>query len=422
MKAPQNRRVVVLGYWVSTPLGHGLAATWERAARGESGIRRLTRADIGDFPCHAVGEIPDYDPLAYDFVDEKEVKNWNAKFVVGTMIACHEAVRDAGIDFSDGLAERAGCLIGSALNGLDAYGIAVHGVENGGPTKVSPFLLPNVCANLPAGKASMLLGFKGPIFSPGGACASGNHCLGIGARMIQAGHAEVMLAGGVEFPLLPPIIYGFGNMNATIRCEDDRCEADPGQASRPFSIDRRGFALSEGVGVLVIASLDFARAHGLSPRAEILGIGMSSDAHHYTRPNKATILSGMREAIDDAGLSPADIQAVNAHAASTKVGDRTEIECLREVFGDRLPRVPVSANKSMLGHSLGATAAIEAVLAIEGMRRGVLLPTINHLPDPEFAGVDVVPNAARERAHEIVLSNAFGFGGTNGCVVLRGLP
>ncbi len=201
----------------------------------------------------------------------------------------------------------------------------------------------------------------------------------------------------------------------------DRAAADPAQASRPFSIDRRGFVLSEGAGVVVLAAEEVIRAHGLEPRAEVLGVGWTSDAYHYTSPNPATIVRALRETIADAGLQPADVQYVNAHGTSTAKGDRTEIQCLREVFGGLMEMIPVSSNKSQLGHTLGATAAIEAALAVEGMRRGILLPTINHLPDPEFADIDVVPNTARKQTHEIVLSNAFGFGGTNCCVIFRGV-
>jgi 3-oxoacyl-[acyl-carrier-protein] synthase II len=298
----------------------------------------------------------------------------------------------------------------------------MHDLEHRGPLRVSPYLLPNLCANLPSGKAGMLLKFTGPIFSPEGACASGNHAIGIGARMIRDGDCDFVLAGGADAPILPELIHGFANMNATIKVHaGDRAASDPAQASRPFSLDRRGFVLSEGAGVVVLAAEEVIKAHGLEPRAEVLGVGWTSDAHHYTSPNPATIIRAIRETIEDAGLTASDIQYVNAHGTSTAKGDRTEVKCLREIFGRSLEKIPVSSNKSQLGHTLGATAAIEAALAIEGMRQGILLPTINHLPDPEFADIDVVPNKARKQKHEIVLSNAFGFGGTNCCVIFRGV-
>jgi 3-oxoacyl-[acyl-carrier-protein] synthase II len=421
MKPPQNRRVFVVGYGAATPLGGTFAKTWQRAVKGDAGFRKVTRCKV-ESACDIVGEIPDWFPLELDFTDAKELYNWNAAFVILTMAVCKEALADAGIVMDETIAPRMACLIGSALNGSDAFRIAMHDLEHRGPLRVSPYLLPNLCANLPSGKAGMLLKFTGPIFSPQGACASGNHAIGIGARMIRDGDCDFVLAGGADAPILPELIHGFANMNATIKVHaGDRSALDPAQASRPFSLDRRGFVLSEGAGVVVLAAEEVIKAHGLIPKAEVLGVGWTSDAHHYTSPNPVTIIRAIRETLEDAGLQPADIQYVNAHGTSTAKGDRTEVQCLREIFGRRMEKIPVSSNKSQLGHTLGATAAIEAALAVEGMRKGILLPTINHLPDPEFADIDVVPNAARKQSHEIVLSNAFGFGGTNCCVIFRGM-
>jgi 3-oxoacyl-[acyl-carrier-protein] synthase II len=317
---------------------------------------------------------------------------------------------------------RTGCLIGSALNGTDSFRIAMDNYVNRGPFKVSPYLLPNVCANLPAGKAGMLLGFTGPIFSPQGACASANHAIGIGARMIRDGDCDFVLAGGVETCLVPEIIQGFANMLATIKVgPKDRAHDDPTRASRPFSLDRRGFVLAEGAGVLVLAAEEAVQAHGLTARAEIAGIGWNSDAHHFTRPNMETVTRAIQDAIKDAEISSSDIGAVNAHGTSTPKGDSVEVECLRTVFGRGLQNIPVSANKSQVGHSLGASAAIEAALAIEAMHQEIVLPTVNHIPDPEFSEVDVVPDHARNHPHEFVLSNSFGFGGTNCCLVFKGV-
>lgn len=421
MKAPKNRRVYVIGYGAATPLGSTFPKSWERAVRGESGFRKVTRCAVESL-CDVVGEIPDWDPHALDFTDEKEIYNWNADFVLLTMAVCQEAIRHAGLEIDGKTGPRTACLIGSALNGSDAYRVAMDNYLNRGHLKVSPYLLPNLCANLPSGKAGMLLGFTGPIFSPEGACASGNHAIGIGARMIRDGDVDFVLAGGVDTCILPEIIHGFENMNATIKVRPgDRAHADPTQASRPFSADRRGFVLSEGAGVVVLAADEAISSYGLEAKAEVLGVGWNSDAHHFTRPNRDTIILAMQMAIEDAELSPADIQYVNAHGTSTPKGDATEIECLREVFGPLLEKTPVSSNKSQIGHTLGAAASIEAAFAIEGMRRGIILPTVNHIPDPHFDGIDVVPNAARTQSHEIILSNAFGFGGTNCCVIFRGV-
>jgi 3-oxoacyl-[acyl-carrier-protein] synthase II len=421
MKAAANRKVYVVGYGAATPLGLTFPETWRRAAQGESGLRRITRCAV-ETRNNVVGEIPGWDPEALSFVDKKEAYNWNADFVLLTMAVCREALAHAGLPMDAQIGPRTACLVGSALNGTDAFRIAMDNYTNRGPLKISPYLLPNLCANLPAGKSGMLEGFTGPIFSPQGACASGNHAIGIGARMIRDGDCDVALVGGVDTCLVPEIIHGFANMLATISIgPKDRAFQDPEQASRPFSIDRKGMVLAEGGGVLVLAADHIVASHGLKSRAEVLGIGWTSDAFHFTQPNEATIVRAIREAIDDAGLQAEDIQYVNAHGTSTPKGDQTEIECLRRVFGPRMDRIPVSSNKSQIGHSLGASAAIEAALAIEGMQQGLILPTINHIPDPKFDDIDVVPNHARRQAHEIVLSNAFGFGGTNCCVVLRGL-
>lgn len=420
MKAPLNRRVFVAGYGAATPLGKTFDLTWNRAVRGEAGFRRITKCEV-DSLSNVVGEIPDWNPLDLSFADRREVKNWNAEFVMLTMALCQEALIHAELEIDRETGPRTACLIGSALNGVDAFRVAMDNYLTRGPFKVSPYLLPNLCANLPSGKAGMLMGFTGPIFSPQGACASGNHAIGVGARMIRDGDCDFVLAGGVDTCLMPEIIVGFANMNATVKIvEGDRAFTDPTQASRPFSIDRKGMVLSEGGGVLVLAAEETLMRYGLTPRAEVLGVGWTSDAHHFTLPNPETIIRAIREAIDDAGIRPGDIGYINAHGTSTPKGDRTEIECLRTIFGAELSRIPISSNKSQIGHTLGASAAIEAALSIEGMRQSILLPTVNHIPDPDLSDVDVVPNAARRQGYDVFLSNAFGFGGTNCCLIFRG--
>lgn len=421
MKPPKNRRVFVVGYGAATALGKTFEKTWERAVDGQAGFRRLTRCQT-DSRANVVGEIPDWDPTALDFVDRKDASNWNADYVFLTMAVCKEALSNAGLEINDETGPRTACLIGSALNGTDSFRIAMDRYVNQGPLKVSPYLLPNLCANLPAGKAGMLLGFTGPVFSPQGACASGNHAIGIGARMIRDGDCDFVLAGGVDTCLVPEIIQGFANMMATIRIgPNDRAYDDPTQASRPFSIDRKGIVLSEGAGVVVLAAEESIATYGLAPKAEVMGVGWTSDAYHFTLPNAATIVRAIREAIDDAGIQPDDIQYVNAHGTSTLKGDATEVECLRTVFGSALGKIPVSSNKSQIGHTLGASAAIEAALSIEALQQGVILPTVNHIPDPELDDVDVVPNQARRQHYEFFLSNAFGFGGTNCCIIFKGV-
>ncbi len=254
MKAPKNRRVFVIGYGAATPLGRNFPDTWERAVKGEAGFRKVTRCQVKSARS-IVGEIPEWDPYAYDFSDEKEVYNWNAAIVILTMAVCKEAAENAGLQINGETGPKTACLIGSALNGTDAFRIAAENLRDKGPLRVSPYLLPNLCANLPSGKAGILMGFTGQIFSPQAACASGNYAIALGSRMIRDGDCDFVLAGGVDMPIMPVIIHGFANMNATIKVlPGDRAYTDPARASRPFSIDRRGFVLSEGAGVIVLAA------------------------------------------------------------------------------------------------------------------------------------------------------------------------
>ena len=402
-----------------TALGASAESTWLGAAANQSGLRPLSRCSVG--MTMIVGEIPERDRASYPFDTPKERHNWNADYVLETMAICQDALADAKVTLDATVGPSMACLIGSAINGTDSLREAFVRYKDIGANGVSPFLLPNVCANVPAGKAGAVLGFTGPIFSPQGACASGNHAIALGARMVRDGDVDFAIAGGVEMPLVPEIVLGFANMNASFKLRStDRAAANPGQASRPFSIDRRGFVLAEGAATVVLAAEEVVKAHGLRPVAEIAGIGWTSDAHHFTRPNQPTIARAIRQALDDAEVDARAIGSVNAHGTSTPTGDAVEVACLREIFGDHLPKVPVSANKSQVGHSLGAAAAVEAVLSVMALEKQVVLPTLNYLVDPELAGADFVA-AARPHAHELVLSNSFGFGGTNCCVIFRGV-
>jgi 3-oxoacyl-[acyl-carrier-protein] synthase II len=275
---------------------------------------------------------------------------------------------------------------------------------------------PNSCINMPGGKVAIFTGATGPIVSTVTACATGSSSLIQGAMFIAQGMADVALCGAVDFPLIEPILAGFATMNGSYRPREGETHPPPAEASCPFSLHRRGFVVSEGAGCIVIASRAFAAAHGLPFETELAGWAMTSDAFHAVAPNPATVRHCMVEGIRHAGVSPADIAAVNAHAASTKAGDQVEADALRAVFAGRIP--PVSANKSQLGHAMGATSAVESILAIEGMRRNVLLPTINHRRDPAIE-LDCVSEGARDAEQEFVLKNAFGFGGCNACLVFR---
>jgi 3-oxoacyl-[acyl-carrier-protein] synthase II len=419
MKSPRNRRVFVVGQAAATALGADTETTWRRAIANEAGFRELSRCSVGS--SMIVGEIPERDKARYAFDTPKERHNWNAAYVLATVAICQDALADAGLAMDGNVGQRTACLIGSAINGSDSLREAFLRFQSIGANGVSPFLLPNVCANVPAGKAGAVLGFTGPIFSPQGACASGNHAIALGARMVRDGDVDFAIVGGVEMPLVTEIVLGFANMNASFKLRPtDRAFADAKQASRPFSLDRRGFVLAEGAAAVVLAADDVVSAHGLSASAEIAGIGWTSDAHHFTRPNQPTIVRAIVDALADAEIDAAAIGSVNAHGTSTPTGDAVEVACLREIFGARLPKIPITANKSQVGHSLGAAAAVEAVLSILALKHQVVLPTLNYLPDPELHGADFVP-ASRPHSHEFVLSNSFGFGGTNCCVVFRGV-
>lgn len=369
-----------------------------------------------------MGEIPDFEPLSYRCISEKDVYQWDARNVLLTLAVCSDALAHARLEMNAESAPRTACLIGSAVHGADALRTAFEHFHGGHPLAISPSLLPNLCANVAGGFAAMRLGFTGPLFAPQAACATGNYAIGLGARLVARGDCDFALAGGVESPLVPEVLQGLANMGASIKLrQDDRAYRDPAAASRPFSVDRRGFALAEGAGVLVLAAEDAVRAHGLTARAELLGVGWSSDATHFAAPHAPAVTRAIWDALSDAELSPEDISLINAHGTSTRKGDATEVRCLREVFGERLARLPVLANKSQLGHSQSACGAIEAALTIEGLRQGVLLPTLNYLPDPESGELDVVAEGARKQSAEIALSTALGFGGTNCCLVLRGV-
>jgi len=428
MKAPRNRRVYVIGRAAMTALGATAEETWRNAVANQAGFRPLSRCSLGAPPAGTssvlpmiVGEIPERDRTQYEFDTPKERHNWNASYVLATVALCQDALASAKLPMDESTASRTACLLGSAINGSDSLREAFVRMQTVGANGVSPFLLPNVCANVPAGKAGAVLGFTGPIFSPQGACASGNHAIALGARLVRDGDVDFAIAGGVEMPLVPEIVLGFANMNASFKLRaTDRAFENPGRASRPFSIDRRGFVLAEGAAALVLAADDVVAAHGLLPIAEIAGVGWTSDAHHFTRPHAPTIVRAIRDALSDAEIDAGAIGSVNAHGTSTPAGDAVEVECLKEVFGGRLPRVPISANKSQVGHSLGAAAAVEAVLAIMALEHQTVLPTLNYVADPTLTGPDFVA-AARPHAHEYVLSNSFGFGGTNCCVIFRGV-
>jgi 3-oxoacyl-[acyl-carrier-protein] synthase II len=312
------------------------------------------------------------------------------------------------------IAPRVAVTFSTAVGGLDAVLQADRAFVSSGDLP-PPYVNPNSCMNMVGGKISILTGATGPIVTTCAACATGTTSIAIGAMFLEAGMADVAITGAVDCSLVEPIVAGFATMNGAFRRKEGREREPPERASRPFSADRRGFVVSEGSGAVILATRAFARAHGLGWAFEVAGWGMTADAHHFVAPNRRTVARAIAEAIESAGLTPGDIDAINAHAASTKVGDQVEVAALRDIFGDAIP--PISANKSQIGHAMGASSIVEAIFALESMRRGILLPTINHTPDPELP-IDCVSEGARALDQEFVLKNAFGFGGSNACVVL----
>jgi 3-oxoacyl-[acyl-carrier-protein] synthase II len=414
-------RPVLLGWDGVSCMGLDWSAAWQRAVRGESGIVPLTRFPLRpDFPVRIAGQV-NLDPDAIDpcppCLRPREMAHWKSPVFRYSMLAVHRALAKSGITITPALAPRVAVTFSTAIGGLDALVDADRAFVATGALPL-PYMNPNSCVNMIAGKIGILAGATGPCITTVTACATGSTSMAMGAMLMDAGRADLVIAGAVDFPLVESIVAGFSTMNGAFRpkTEEDACH--PERASRPFSVDRRGFVISEGAGCVVMATADFAKAHGLCPTCELCGWSLTSDAHHPVAPFRPTIAACMAEAIARSGLRPSAIAAVNAHASSTRLGDKIEAEALHDVFGDHVP--PVSANKSQFGHAMGAASAIESMLALEGMRNGLLLPTINFVHDPEI-DLDIVTETRPLRDQEYVLKNAFGFGGTNTCLIFRRL-
>jgi 3-oxoacyl-[acyl-carrier-protein] synthase II len=408
------RRVVVTGIGLVTPLGIGLEKTWKALCAGESGIARITRFDPTDYPTQIAGEVKDFDPAA--FIEKKEIKKMDLfiHFAVG---AAQLAAEDAGLKVTSENAERVGVYIGSGIGGLSSIETYHKVLQDKGPDRVSPFFIPMTIINLASGQVAIRLGARGPNSCAVTACATGNNCIGDAFRLIQRGDADVMVAGGAEAAVTPLGVAGFGAARALSRRNDE-----PTRASRPFDRDRDGFVLGEGAGVLVLEELEVAMRRGARIYAEIVGYGMTADAYHITAPpdNGEGAVRCMELAIRDAGVAKEDIGYINAHGTST-FADKVETMAIKQVFGERAYRIPVSSTKSMTGHLLGAAGGIEAAFSVLAIHRSLLPPTINlEHPDPE-CDLDYVPGRARETSVHVVLSNSFGFGGVNACLLFKKL-
>ena len=408
-----ERRVVVTGIGIVSPLGTGTDKTWQALLNGDSGIAPLTRFDVSRYATRFGGEVKDFDALA--FIDRKEVRKMDP-FIRYGLAAAELAVADSGIDRADLQSDRAGVYVGSGIGGLGSIEENHKVLLEKGPGRVSPFFLIQTIINEASGQISIRYGAKGPNHANATACSTGSHAIGDSFRMIVHGDADIMITGGAEAPLTPLSLAGFN----AIKAISERNDA-PAKASRPFDAKRDGFVMSEGAGVLILEELGRALRRGARIYAEIVGYGLTSDAYHVAAPapDGDGAIRVMRRALEDAGLGPEDVQYINAHGTSTELNDKTETMAIKTVFGDQARRLVVNSTKSMTGHLLGAAGGLEAGVTALAIFHQVSPPTINYeFPDPD-CDLDYVPNAARRMEIVHALTNSFGFGGTNAALVLK---
>ncbi|HEY6959202.1 MAG TPA: beta-ketoacyl-ACP synthase II [Candidatus Limnocylindria bacterium] len=404
------RRVVVTGVGMVTPLGLDVRSNWDALTSGRSGITRITRFDPAPYETQIAGEVHDFDPTAY--MDRKEVRRTD-RFTHFGVAAASQALKDAGLETVKD-PERAGTAIATGVGGLETLVKEVLLMEERGPSRLSPFLVPMLMANAASAQCSMQFGLKGPSLTHVSACASSSHAIGECGEMIRRGQADVMVTGGAEAAVLPLAIGAFSTMHAMSRRNDD-----PQGASRPFDKDRDGFVLSEGGAVVVLEERERALARGARIYGELVGYGATADAYHITSPSPEGEgnARAMRMALDQAGLRPEQIDYINAHGTSTQPNDREETAAIKKVFGDHAHTLMVSSTKSMSGHLLGAAGAFEAIACLLALREGCIPPTINYTtPDPAL-DLDYVPNTARAKAIRTALSNSMGFGGHNASLI-----
>jgi len=407
-----KRRVVVTGLGLVTPLGIGVEKAWQALCAGQSGVGRITRFDVTDFPVQIAAEVKGFDPAVY--IEKKEVKKMDT-FIHYAVAAALMSLEDSGYKIALENAYRVGVYVGSGIGGLQAIEEWHKVLLEKGPKRVTPFFIPMTIINLASGQIAIRIGATGPNSCAVTACATGNNCIGDAFKIIQRGDADAMIAGGSEAAITPLSVAGF----AASRALSTR-NAEPQRASRPFDRDRDGFVLGEGAGVLWLEEVESARRRGAKIYAELMGYGMTADAYHITSPpdDGSGAVRCMQLALADAGLAPNQVDYVNAHATST-FADKIETLAIKKVFGEHAKKMGVSSTKSMTGHLLGAAGGIEAVFSVLAIDRGIVPPTINYEnPDPE-CDLDYVPNTARRVPVKTVLSNSFGFGGTNACLVFK---
>lgn len=407
------RRVVVTGVGLVSALGVGTDETWKNALAGKSGVSHITLFDTSGYSTTIAAEVKNFDPL--QFVEKKELKKMG-RFIQFALAASHFALTQARLEIKPEFSERAGVFIGSGIGGFDVIEREHSALLEGGPRKVSPFFIPASIANLASGFVSIRYGAKGPNSATSTACSASAHAVGDSFRLIQRGDADVMISGGAEAAITPLGVGGFAAMRALSTRNDQ-----PEKASRPFDRERDGFVIGEGSGILILEELEFARRRGAEILSEIVGYGMSGDAFHIAQPAEggSGAIRVMNNALRDAGVSPEQVNYINAHGTSTPVNDRTETLAVKKVFNAHAAQVPVSSTKSMTGHLLGGAGGLEAGLTTLAIHHQILPPTINYEnPDPE-CDLDYVPNQARPAVVEYALSNSFGFGGTNAALLFR---
>ena len=407
------RRVVVTGVGLVSPLGIGTPETWRGLVAGRSGAGHITRFDASDFSSRIACEVKGFDPL--DYADRRDARKMDT-FIQYALAASLFAAEDAGLESPVEDPDRVGVIISSGIGGFETIEREHRKLLEKGPRRISPFFVPAMVVNLAAGWVSIRLGAKGPNSAMATACSAGAHAVGEAFRLIRYGHADVMVAGGAEATITPMCIGGFASMKALSTRNDE-----PERASRPFDRDRDGFVVGEGAGILILEEREQALARGAQLYAEVIGYGMSGDAFHITAPAEdgGGAVRVMRAALSEAGAAPEDVDAVNAHGTSTPLNDRIETAAIRRVFGEHADRLAVSSTKSMTGHLLGGAGGLEAGISCLTLRHQTLPPTINYeTPDPD-CDLDNVPNAARSATVRSVLSNSFGFGGTNVSLLFR---
>ncbi|MBM6928655.1 beta-ketoacyl-ACP synthase II [Parasutterella secunda] len=407
------RRVVVTGLGGVCPIGNDIETIWKNALAGKSGVGAVTRFDATEFGCRIAAEVKDFDVTPY--MPAKEARRFD-RFIHFGIAAAFQAIKDSGLDPEKENLRRIGCAVGSGIGGIPMIMDNHETLLDRGPRRVSPFLIPGCIINMVSGQLAIMTGFKGPNMAHVSACSTGLHSIGEAAWMIKRGDADVMIAGGTDAPICGLPMAGFDSMHAMSRRNDE-----PQKASRPFDKDRDGFVFGEGAGVLVLEEYEHALARGAKIYAELVGYGLTADAHHITTPNTEGPAYCMRMAIAQAGINPRDIDYLNAHGTSTVLGDVNETKAIKEVFGEHAKNLLISSSKSMIGHLFGGAGGMESVLTVLALHHQVVAPTINlDNPDPE-CDLDYCANTAREKTIRYAMKNSFGFGGTNGSLIFKKL-